>query len=75
MVPDHVSLTQTLQELVDTAIQSDAPHHHQLVLAPSWLTGAGDNPQEVWVALQTLGELNRTSDNPLQIEMAREAFL
>lgn len=52
----NLQLLQTLQELVDAAIQSDAPHHHQLVLAPSWLTGARDNPQEVWLALQTLGE-------------------
>ena len=51
---------QTLQELVDAAIQSDAPHHHQLVLAPSWLTGAGSDPQEVWLALQTLGKLHAT---------------
>ena len=51
---------QTLQELVDAAIQSDAPHHHQLVLAPSWLTGAGRDPQEVWLALETLGKPNTT---------------
>lgn len=46
---------QTLQELVDTAIQSESPHQPQLVISPSWLTGAGRNPEEVWRALLTLG--------------------
>ena len=46
---------QTLQELVDTAVQSEAPHTPQLVINPNWLTGAGTDPQEVWRALQSLG--------------------
>lgn len=48
---------QTLQELVDTAIQSESPHQPQLVISPSWLTGAGSNPEEVWRALLTLGNV------------------
>lgn len=65
---------QTLQELVDAAIQSDAPHHHQLVLAPSWLTGAGSDPQEVWLALQTLGKLNATVEVLVRTETVRTAL-
>ena len=48
---------QTLQDLVNTAIQSEAPHQPQLVISPNWLTGAGTDPQEVWRALQSLGML------------------
>lgn len=53
-----VSTLQTLQELVDTAIQSEAPHQPQLIVTPNWLTGAGSDSQEVWRALQTLGMLS-----------------
>lgn len=50
-------LLQSLQELVDTAIQSEAPYQPQLILAPNWLTGAGDDPREVWRALKIMGRL------------------
>ena len=46
---------QSLQELVDTAIQSESPQRPQLVISPNWLTGAGTDSQEVWSALQSLG--------------------
>ncbi|KAL0042877.1 hypothetical protein WJX79_002164, partial [Trebouxia sp. C0005] len=48
---------QTLQELVNTAVQSEAPHPPQLVINPNWLTGAGTDSQEVWRALHSLGSL------------------
>ncbi len=50
-----VCLVQTLQELVNTGVQSEAPHRPQLVINPNWLTGAGTDSQEVWRALQSLG--------------------
>lgn len=54
----HISVcVQSLQELVDTAIQSESPHQPQLVISPNWLTGAGTDSQEVWRALQSLGAL------------------
>ncbi|DBA76382.1 TPA: hypothetical protein ACH3X1_010090 [Trebouxia sp. C0004] len=48
---------QMLQDLVNTAVQSEAPHRPQLVINPTWLTGAGTDSQEVWRALQSLGSL------------------
>ncbi|KAL3153383.1 hypothetical protein ABBQ38_011722 [Trebouxia sp. C0009 RCD-2024] len=53
----RAALQESLQELVDTAIQSESPHQPQLVISPNWLTGAGTDPQEVWRALQSLGSL------------------
>lgn len=52
---DSGGCVQSLQELVDTAIQSESPHQPQLVISPNWLTGAGTDSQEVWRALQSLG--------------------
>ncbi len=49
---------QTLQELVNTGVQSEAPHQPQLVINPNWLTGAGTDSQEVWRALQSLGNIS-----------------
>ena len=53
-----MSLVQTLQELVNTGVQSEAPHRPQLVINPNWLTGAGTDSQEVWRALQSLGNIS-----------------
>lgn len=53
----RAALQESLQELVDTAVQSESPHQPQLVISPNWLTGAGTDPQEVWQALQSLGSL------------------
>ena len=50
-----MSALQSLQELVDTAVQSEAPHQPQLIISPHWLTGAGTDSQEVWQALQSIG--------------------
>ena len=55
---EEACVMQTLQDLVNTAIQSEAPHQPQLVISPNWLTGAGTDPQEVWRALQSLGMLS-----------------